>query len=413
MKLANPSLLKTIFGLKGNFTAGCSPSRRILSGIEVAAFKGNAQAAACISSDFEMSWAFRGSGRQAAEVKGLTERRNVPRILQLLAEYSIPITWATVGHLFLENCTRSETGVPHAHMPRPIANDRWDGDWYVHDPCTDFRRDPLWYAPDLVQQVIDCKTPQEIGTHSFSHMNFSSRCSTSELVRREMEECIRVMEPFGVRPKALVFPHNISEYSYLPLLADAGITAVRHRDEHVRLSYPERTPSGVYKIFESMNLRASKHYDYVDKAKIFIEKAMERRAAYALWFHPSDPIDVFENQFRGILKLMNSEREAGRLWTVPMGELVAYCEARERLALNLHRSENITTVSLQSSLNTSMYGTPEVSLLIPVQSQPLSAWLELADGQRKPLKWRLATGGDSQRLLVDVPTGARTLQLAF
>jgi peptidoglycan/xylan/chitin deacetylase (PgdA/CDA1 family) len=413
MKLANPSLLKTIFSLKRNFSEGRSPSQRVLSGVEIAPFKGNAQAAVCISSDFEMSWAFRGRGLKAAERKGATERQNVPLILRLLEEYSIPITWATVGHLFLESCSRSGTGHAHSDMPRPIANDRWDGDWYMHDPCTDFRKDPLWYAPDLVQQVIDCKTPQEIGTHSFSHMNFSDRCSTSELVQREMEECIRVMQPFAVRPKALVFPHNISEYSYLPLLADAGITAVRHRDESVRLSYPERTPSGVYKIYESMNLRAAKHYDYVDKAKIFIEKAMERRAAYALWFHPSDPIDIFENQFRGILKHVDSERRAGRLWTAPMSELAAYCEARERLDLNLERSENTATISVSSSLNTSLYGSPEVTLVIPVHSRPVSASLELADGQRKPLTWQPATGENSQRVLVDIPTNARTLRFTF
>ena len=410
MKLANPALLKTVFSLKGNFSQGGTPSQRVFSGIEVAPFKNNAQAAVCISSDFEMSWAFRGRGREAAERKGLTERQNVPQILRLLEEYAVPITWATVGHLFLESCTRSSSGLPHAHMPRPVANDRWDGDWYMHDPCTDFRKDPLWYAPDLVQQVIECKTPQEIGTHSFSHMNFSNRCSTTELVQREMEECIRVMQPFGRRPRSLVFPHNISEYSYLPQLADAGITAVRHRDENVRLSYPQRTPSGVYKIYESMNLRAARHYDYVDKAKIFIDKAMERRAAYALWFHPSDPGELFQNQFRGILKHIESERRAGRIWTAPMGELVSYCEARERLDLNVQRRDKTTIVAIRSSLNTSVYGTPDVTLLIPVQSAPENVSLELADGRQQAQSWEWAAGEKSRRILVNIPANAKSLQ---
>ena len=92
MKLANPALLKTIFSLKRNFSQGLAPTKRIFSGIEVAPFKHNAAAAVCISSDFEMSWAFRGRGKQAAEKKGLAERQNVPAILRLLEEYSIPIT---------------------------------------------------------------------------------------------------------------------------------------------------------------------------------------------------------------------------------------------------------------------------------------------------------------------------------
>jgi hypothetical protein len=37
-----------------------------------------------------------------------------------------------------------------------------------------------------------------------------------------------------------------------------------------------------------MNLRTPKHYDYVEKVKIFVAKAMARRMP-SLWFHPSDP----------------------------------------------------------------------------------------------------------------------------
>ena len=32
-------------------------------------------------------------------------------------------------------------------------NDRWNGDWYVHDPCSNVGKDPLWYAPDLVRET--------------------------------------------------------------------------------------------------------------------------------------------------------------------------------------------------------------------------------------------------------------------
>src|SRR5258706_4985083 len=146
----------------------------------------------------------------------------------MLDRYSIPITWATVGHLFLESCKRSGSGLAHAEMPRPKVNDRWNGDWYMHDPCSDVRQDPLWYAPDLVQQIVDAKTRHEIGTHTFSHINFSTRCSTSDLVHEEIHACAEAMRPFGGTPRSLVFPHNIMGYPYLPLLPADGIVAVRH-----------------------------------------------------------------------------------------------------------------------------------------------------------------------------------------
>jgi len=359
-----------------------------------------------------MSWAWR-HDKETQILKGTTERQNVPFILRLLDEYSVPITWATVGHLFLETCVRATSGLAHATMPRPTANDLWRGDWYMHDPCSDTRKDPLWYAPDLIRQVMECRMPQEIGTHSFSHINFSARCSTPELVYRELEACINVMHPFGLKPRSLVFPFNVEGYSYLPLLANMGIVAVRHRDHSVRLSYPERTESGVYRIYESMNLRVAKQYDYAEKAKIFIRKAMERRSAYSLWFHPSDPIEVFDRELRNILRYVDSERRAGRLWVTTMGDLAAYCEAREQLNLAVKRHENALDLSFRTSLDTSRYGTPDVSLIIPASSTPKSAQLQMNNGERKPIGLRFLAKDNETQVLVNVPTAAKSLRLTF
>lgn len=410
MKFDNTALLSTIFRLKRNFAEGIAPSKKVFSEVEIAPFRDNAAAAICISSDFEMSWAWRGNDKVQI-LRGIAERQNVPFILQLLEEYSVPVTWATVGHLFLENCTRSGSGLAHAAMPRPTANDLWRGDWYMHDPCSDIVKDPSWYAPDLIHQIMECSTPQEIGTHSFSHINFSARCSTPELVRRELEACIDVMQPFGLRPRSLVFPFNIPGYSYLSLLANMGIVAVRHRDDNVRLSYPERTESGIYRIYESMNLRVAKQYDYAKKAKIFIDQAMERHAAYSLWFHPSDPIEVFDREFRGILQYVDAERSKGRLWVATMTDLASYCEAREKFHLAVERYGNGLNLFFQTSLDTSIYGTPELSLIIRVSSVPKSAQLEMKNGERRPITMRPLTKESGNQVLVNIPMDAKSLRV--
>ena len=113
------------------------------------------------SADFEMSWAFRYSktlGSKAVEV-GLKERQNVPVLLELLDKFQIPVTWATVGHLFLNECKRDDQEVVHHEMPRPsyFENRNWifdSGDWYDHDPCTNIRSDPAWYASDLIELIL-------------------------------------------------------------------------------------------------------------------------------------------------------------------------------------------------------------------------------------------------------------------
>jgi peptidoglycan/xylan/chitin deacetylase (PgdA/CDA1 family) len=367
MKIENKGILRSIFSLKGNFAPGITAPKRVFDGIEIAPFWNACSAAVSISADFEMNWAFRSRPTEQRDKLGITERQNVPYILDLLSEFSVPITWATVGHLFLTSCA-CDGRAAHRNMPRPPLNERWQGDWYKHDPCTDLKRDPLWYAPDLIEQVMRAKAGHEIGSHSFSHIDFSPQTSDRELVKREMEECLAAMEPLGLKLRSLVYPFNHMGHSYQDLLHQFGIIAVRHRDERIRLSYPERSASGVYRIYESMNLRSVDHYHYRDKAELFIDHAVEQGASYHLWFHPSDPRSVFQKEFCEILQTIQRRRKAGEVWLATMGDLASYCEARECISLQSKLEKNQETIHLQSSLNTKKYGIPEVTLVMPAKS---------------------------------------------
>src|SRR5438132_11386216 len=176
MRIRNKALLKSIFAIKGDWKIGIKPERRVFDGIEIVPFKNDAKAAACISSDFEMSWAFRHHSKEVAQERGRRERENIPYLLRILEDCAFPITWATIGHLFLESCTKASGGLAHSDMPRPSHNQVWAGDWYVHDPCTGYKTDPLWYAPDLIQSILDSRVGHELGTHSSSHIDFSPAC---------------------------------------------------------------------------------------------------------------------------------------------------------------------------------------------------------------------------------------------
>src|SRR6266481_6123338 len=103
MRLRSRSLLNAIFASKGNWTAGVKAEPRVFDDIEIAPFKNNAQAAACVSADFELSWAFRQHRKEVAQDRGRRERENIPYLLHIFERYNFPITWATVGHLFLES----------------------------------------------------------------------------------------------------------------------------------------------------------------------------------------------------------------------------------------------------------------------------------------------------------------------
>src|SRR5262245_48734560 len=187
MRIRNKALLKAIFAFQGNWRTANKPERRVFDGIEIAPLKNDAKAAACIAADFELSWAFRHHTEEVVREKGRRERENIPYILRILEDHAFPITWATVGHLFLESCPRASGGFAHPEMPRPPHNQLWTGDWYMHDPCTNYKQDPFWYAPDLIQSILESPVGHEVGTHSFSHANFTPACADPILVRREIE----------------------------------------------------------------------------------------------------------------------------------------------------------------------------------------------------------------------------------
>jgi peptidoglycan/xylan/chitin deacetylase (PgdA/CDA1 family) len=410
MNIDNKTLLKAIFKTKGYFAKGITPSIKIFEGVEIAPFKNDASAAVSISTDFELNWAFRGKlSREECNSKGSHERNNIPFILKMLDEYQVPITWATVGHLFLHNCTRPFGGMAHVDMPRPQFNDRWDGDWYEHDPCTNYNIDPLWYAPDLVRQIVESTVIHEIGTHSFSHINFSADHSTRELIISELDACITAMRPFGLKPSSLVFPYNSMGYAFTDVLADYGITAVRHRDERVRLSYPERTEHGVYKVYESMNLRSTTYYDYLQKVKIFIEHAVKSHAAYHLWFHPSDPLQIFEKEFHRILEYISDERDKGTLWITTMKELVAYCEAREKTYLEVVKQRGELKIILKSLMDINRYGNSDISLIIPMLSVPTTILIKIDDNIMELDASKVVRRFAQNKIVVSLPAVAKEL----
>jgi len=76
------------------------------------------------SADFEMAWGWRFSKRGShnplvyAIRQAEQTRRNFPELLKLFDRYNVPVTWATVGHLFLDRCHKSN-GRAHPDLPRP------------------------------------------------------------------------------------------------------------------------------------------------------------------------------------------------------------------------------------------------------------------------------------------------------
>ena len=405
------AFLRPLFLANGQLRHIISPAPKKVEDVEISPFWNNAPCAASVSADFELGWAWRNLDKHSLMQRANTERENVPRLLQMLSEHHIPITWATVGHLFLESCQRDPHGLAHPEMLRPSANFGWDGDWYQHDPCSDAKSAPAWYCPDLIRQICNATPHHELGTHSFSHIDFGPGASNSALVRQEIESCISAMAPFGVQPRSLIYCFNHMGHQHLPLFGDLGITSVRHRDPHCRIAYPERSLRGVYKIYESMNLRTTQRYDYVSKATVFLGEAELHQGAFHIWFHPSDPWPIFETIFDPILRRLDQLRRENRVWIATMQDLVGYCEARATTDLVIARSQGRTKIHLNRQMDAQRYGKPELTLCIPMPFRPWAiCQIDPSSGSKIPLpeeSWRMSAG----RLVVNVPWTCESLEI--
>ena len=280
-----------------------------------------------ISADFEMAWAWRYTKTGADHIaKGRIERENFPVIIRILEEYNIPITFATVGHLFLERCKNGD----HDWMRRiPYFNDHWKftyGDWFDHDPHTDYINSPEWYAPDLIKMIIDSRVEHEIGTHTFSHIDFSNKNCPSDVAEDEIIACKEAARPFGIEFQSIVFPGGT--WGNIEVLKKHNFTIYRKR-EIFELAYPFRDDAGLLVSPSSGNIEYNLAYGwspeyYIQRLKKYIRKAIETNTIAHLWFHPSLEKYIIETIFPNIFSFVSNERERGNLWVGTMSNIAGH-----------------------------------------------------------------------------------------
>lgn len=288
----------------------------------------------CISADFELAWGWRyaKTPKIDAEALGIRERKNISFILEKLDELRIPVTWATVGHLFLSECKRNN-GFAHPDMPRPnyFENELWkfkSGDWYDYDPCSNLTSAPAWYAPDLLERILDAKVKHEIGCHSFSHIGFNQEYCSKELASAEIEKCNEVMSGFGIKPVSMVFPGN--EEGYFDSLAKQNYKCVRYFPyEWVEISHPIRIKEGLWAIPESSNIVPDEQWNsryILWRLKKYVEKAIKKKTLCHFWFHPSMSSKRVNNVLMPLFRYCTKKRKEGKLDILTMKDIVELME---------------------------------------------------------------------------------------
>ena len=365
---------------------GTRPTSKLFEGVEIVPFKYDRKGAFCVSTTLELAWGWRyGKNKKYRSDFPPLGRKNAHILLELSEQYSIPITWAVVGHLFLQECKRHTTGLAHHNMPRPNGfyerHHMWDwlsGDWYQNDPCSNVEKEPLWYATDLINKIINSPISQEIGTHSFSHIDFSHPSCSTELARSELEECIKVMRKYGLTPRSMVFPGGLAD-CYLDILASSGIIA--YQGGLNKMTYPERKEEGIWNINGSLYLTRGRGYDYYKRAMDNINKAIENHLVFNLvlsdpMFYPFEHAEAIKYIFENVLRYAYDQRTKDLLWITTLSEIARYCEARETTRVNCIHNQNEIMVTISSILDHQRFGYPEITLKVKIPNNLITKRVE-------------------------------------
>jgi len=303
---------------KIKFTTGLNPHIEKIKSQNSRSIPDNYQAVCLISADFELAWASRYTKSvtdplQKAVHDGLQTRKNVPKILDICDQYHIPITWATVGHLFLERC-QPVNGIKHPDLPRlsHFENQYWKfrgDDWFEYDPCTDYRTDPAWYAPDLIRDILARKAKHEIGCHTFSHVDCRDDLGADQVFESEIRKCIGIASDWGLELKSFVHPgHTIGN---LKQLERFGFTSFRtnYRDT---LALPVKHYGQLWEFKNTAELSWRQGWSveyHTYRYKKIIDRAIRHKKLCVLWFHPSFDSRVAEAVLPALLTHLNHKRD--------------------------------------------------------------------------------------------------------
>ncbi|MDF1844154.1 MAG: polysaccharide deacetylase family protein [Rubripirellula sp.] len=295
-----------------------------------------------LSLDLELAWGTR--GRPSASKVGpyLDGTRNaVERMLELCVEYEVPATWAIVGGLLLgegpdkTHCWLNDE--QHADIPRGTTNSQ-----------------PHWYAEDIVRSIKDCKTVQEIGCHTLTHMYVDPTPRGREPFRIELQRFRQLFDQRGW-PQPITFIYPKAMMGHFDVLAEEGFlcyrgpeprwyetlptvrlpAALRMLDGKLALrpnvDFPERTNEGLWMLpssqFYSPRMSVGRHVSTarrVQKAHKGLQQAAKSGGVFHLWTHPFNMGQCTDELMGGLKQIFHeaaSLRDAGKLELLTMGDL--------------------------------------------------------------------------------------------
>jgi len=251
------------------------------------------------------------------------ERPICASLLELFDRHQISATWAIVAALLDEKSAAAQPGDKRC-----------------------------WYAPDVIEQIVNTKSRHEIGSHGGRHRYFD--CMTAAQAREDLQFAREQHGAHALPFDAFVFPRN--SVAHLDILRSTGLRAFRGSDlgwfmvagaagriagrtanlVDKMLPIPPTTVAarqnseGLVDIPGSMLLLARNGarrfvFPAVTRAKLSkgLVRSRDRKGIFHLWFHPSNFYYRREEQLATLawfLEQAADQASRGDLDILTMGE---------------------------------------------------------------------------------------------
>ena len=268
-----------------------------------------------ISIDLELAWGVWDKINSTYLNNAINNERDIiNQLLKIFEDFSFPVTWATVAAL-----------IDDKNKMINIVNKK------------------AWYAPDIIEKIMKSQTKHLIASHSYSHINFHE--NSKSVIIEDFEKAEHFFKTLGITPDVLIFPRN--QIAHLEILSQFKYKFYRSLDKswYKKVSKHNKFLGKLANIsdkifpFKANSVKPTKHFDglieipssillisrngfklpvtninMLYKIKNGIERAIENKECFHLWFHPSNFYYKENKQFKllkEILRFVNSKREQG------------------------------------------------------------------------------------------------------
>lgn len=254
------------------------------------------------SIDTEMLWGPAGGQDGVYQYNLIKKNENEMRdvfstLLNLFEKYNVPVTWAIVGHLFLDRCN-----IDTCQTTINMKKYGYTYPWY-RDPCSNLQKDPLYYGKDIVEKILHNPIKHELAYHSFSHVCFTS--ISREMAEDEIKESKRIEKEWNIKFISFVYPMN--EIAYVDILKKYDFKIYRSKTPLILQNqnhyFSKQIENGLSKIIAPSveplwengiwNLKSSMTFfdsqlpnSLMIRFKIGLERAIKNKRIFHIWLHP-------------------------------------------------------------------------------------------------------------------------------